>query len=96
MKLVTYTHGAIARPGLLVLGSGVGSGPNEGAAGPVVLDLLRAIAWADGKTSGAPKSERPLVEKFGDSVLGFIEHARDARPLATEALAAHGRGELPA
>ncbi len=98
MKLVTYTHGAIARPGLLVsMTSPAGSGPET--SGAVVLDLLRSLAWVDGKTSSArarePQSERPLVEKFGNSVLGFIEHARDARPLAVEALAAHGRGELP-
>jgi fumarylacetoacetate (FAA) hydrolase len=94
MKLVTYTHGAIARPGLLV--SAQDASRTDDATGAVVLDLLRSIAWVDGKTSGAPKSERPLVEKFGDSVLGFIERARDARPLAIEAIAAHARGELPA
>src|SRR4029078_4596161 len=33
---------------------------------------------------------------FGDSVLGFIENARDARPLAVAALAAFSHGELPA
>jgi fumarylacetoacetate (FAA) hydrolase len=81
MKLVTYTHGAIARPGLLV--------------DSTVLDLVRAMGWVDGKASGA-KNERAIAEKFGDSVLGFIEKARDARPLAVEALAAFGRGELPA
>jgi fumarylacetoacetate (FAA) hydrolase len=96
MKLVTYTHGAIARPGLLVPAQNAAK--TDDASGAVVLDLLRSLAWIDGKTSGGggPKSERPLVEKFGDSVLGFIERARDARPLAVEAIAAHGRGELPA
>jgi fumarylacetoacetate (FAA) hydrolase len=82
MKLVTYTHGAIARPGLLV-------------ADDTILDLIRAMAWVDGKQSGA-KDERVFAEKYGDSVLGFIQHALDARPLAAEAIAAHGRKELPA
>ena len=86
MKLVTYTHGAIARPGLLVT-NGEGS---------VVLDLIRSIAWVDGKKNAATSDERALAARFGDSVLGFIEHERDVRPLAKEALAAHGRGELPA
>ena len=86
MKLVTYTHGAIARPGLLVT-DGKGS---------VVLDLIRSIAWVDGKKNAATSDERALAEKFGDSVLGFIQHEHDVRPLAVEALAAHGRGELPA
>jgi fumarylacetoacetate (FAA) hydrolase len=88
MKLVTYTHGAIARPGLLV---------TAGADLPeaTVLDLVRAIGWVDGKERGA-KDERTIAEKFGASVLGFVENARDGRPLAVEALAAFGRGELPA
>ena len=99
MKLVTYTHGAIARPGLLVTSgtrdAGEATGADAARSEARVLDLLRAMAWVDGKQSGAPKSERPFAEKFGDSVLHFIERARDARPLAVEALAAHGRGELP-
>jgi fumarylacetoacetate (FAA) hydrolase len=86
MKLVTYTHGAIARPGLLV-----GDPGSE-----TILDLLRAMAFVDGRRSGAPKDERTFASRFGDSVLGFIEHAGDARPLAALALTAHGRGELPA
>lgn len=91
MKLVTYTHGAIARPGLLVTSEGGGGGEGGGT----VLDLLRALAWVDGKQGAAAKDERGLADKFGDSVLGFIERARDARPLAVEAIAAHARGELP-
>jgi fumarylacetoacetate (FAA) hydrolase len=86
MKLVTYTHGTIARPGLLVTSP---AGKSE------VLDLIRSIAWVDGK-SGAAKDERTLAEKFGDSVLGFVERHREARPLANDAIAAYGRGELPA
>ncbi len=87
MKLVTYTHGAIARPGLLVT-----SGDSLTEA--TVLDLVRAIAFVDGQASGA-KDERLVAEKYGNSVLGFVEKAHEARPLATEALAAFGRGELP-
>lgn len=91
MKLVTYTLGAqaspIARPGLLV---------TSGDSAAVVLDLIRALAWIDGKQSGAPKDERALADKFGATVLGFIERAVEARPLAVAALAAHARGELPA
>ncbi|MDB4934615.1 MAG: Catechol pathway protein [Labilithrix sp.] len=93
MKLVTYTHGAIARPGLLVTAPGV---KTDDASGAVVLDLIRSLAWVDGRKNAAAKDERAFAEKFGDSVLGFIEHAVDARPLAADAIAAHGRGELPA
>jgi fumarylacetoacetate (FAA) hydrolase len=89
MKFVTYVRGASSqRPGLLVTSDGDG--------GTVILDLLRALAWVDGKKSSAAKDEHALAEKLGGSVLGFIEHAGEARPLAEAALAAHGRGELPA
>ena len=90
MKLVTYTHGAIARPGLLVTSS------DSEPKGAVVLDLIRAVAWVDGKKTQVPSDERAHAEKFGDSVLGFVERESVVRPLAVEALAAHGRGELPA
>lgn len=87
MKLVTYTHGAIARPGLLVT-----SGEDMQRA--TVIDLVRALGWVDGKVSGT-QDERTIAEKFGNTVLGFIENERHARPLATAALAAFERGELP-
>jgi fumarylacetoacetate (FAA) hydrolase len=89
MKLVTYTHGAIARPGLLVTSA------DGNAATGVVLDLLRSMAWVDGNRSAPPSDERAIADKLGDSVLGFIERESVARPLAVEALAAHARGELP-
>lgn len=93
MKLVTYVRAASdqqQRPGLLVTSGG---GSRKGA---LILDLLRSMAWADGRQSGGAKSERALAEKLGGSVLGFIEHAHEARPLAEAALAAHARDELPA
>jgi hypothetical protein len=98
MKLVTYTHGAIARPGLLVTSPDAkdATAKSDDASGAVVLDLVRALGWVDGKRNGAASDERVLAEKFGDSVLGFIEHARDARPLALDAVAAYGRGDMPA
>lgn len=79
MKLVTYSHGAERRSGLLV------AAPGQSAL-QTVLDLSLAIAWAD----------RAAADKhLADTVLGFVEHARDARPLADAALAAFARGELP-
>jgi fumarylacetoacetate (FAA) hydrolase len=97
MKLVTYTHGAIARPGLLVTSPDAkdATAKSDDASGAMVLDLVRALGWVDGKRNGTTSDERVLAEKFGDSVLGFIEHARDARPLALDAIAAYGRGDLP-
>ena len=93
MKLVTYTQGAIVRAGLLVT-AGPGAPGAPALAEATVLDLVRAIGWVDGKERGA-KDERTIGEKFGDSVLGFIAKAHEARPLATDAIALFGRGELP-
>ena len=95
MKLVTYTHGAIARPGLLVTSGGASPDANA-ASGAVVLDLIRSVAWVDGKKTPSEADERTLADEFGDSVLGFIERDRKVRPLAVEALAAYARGALPA
>jgi fumarylacetoacetate (FAA) hydrolase len=81
MKLVTYTASSqAARPGLL--------------AGDAILDLLRALTWVDKKRGGA-RDERTVGAHYGASVLGFVEHAKEARPLAEEALSAHAKGELP-
>src|SRR5688572_3384568 len=100
MKLVTYTFeqapDSIAsnrgrptalteRPGLLV---------GDSLSNATVIDLLRAFAWSDRKRGGA-RDEHSVIAEYGKSVLGFIEHARDARPVAEEILAAHKKGELP-
>ncbi len=100
MKLVTYTFDqapdSIAsnrgrptalteRPGLLV---------GDSLVNATVIDLLRALTWSDRKRGGA-RDEHSVIAEYGGSVLGFIEHARDARPVAEEILAAHKKGELP-
>ena len=93
MKLVTYTreskNSPIARPGLLVTSA------NGALTGATILDAIRAMAWVDGKRGTKATDERAFAEKCGASVLGFIEHDTEARPLADAALAAHARGELP-
>ena len=76
MKLVTYSVGSDKRSGLVV-------GKDNGT----VVDLARAIAWAD---------KAAADKHLADTVLGFVEHARDARPLADKAIAAFEKGELPA
>jgi fumarylacetoacetate (FAA) hydrolase len=102
MKLVTYTYehapDSIAtgarparhsahgeRPGLLV---------GDDLANATVIDLLRALAFVDRKRGGA-RDEHSVIAEYGASVLGFIEHAKDARPAADEVLAAHAKGALP-
>lgn len=54
-------------------------------AGSSILDLARAVAAIDGKAA----------HDLATSVLGFIEHEKDLRPLAQEALAAYAHGSLP-
>jgi fumarylacetoacetate (FAA) hydrolase len=86
MKLVTYTlAGQRARSGLLVE-SDRGDG--------TVLDLVRAMAWVD-RGRGGSHDEATTARQYGDTVLAFVERASLARPAAEEALAAHGRGDLP-
>lgn len=85
MKLVTYQKDGSARPGLLVGGD---------LATAEIVDMLRAFAWVDRRRGGA-RDEHTIAAQYGASVLAFVERAREARPLAEEALAAHGRGELP-
>jgi fumarylacetoacetate (FAA) hydrolase len=87
MKLVTYVqNGGSARAGLLVL--------KDGASG-AVIDLARALAWVDGKTSSTLQQGSDALT-MGSSVLAFVQHATKARPMADAALAAFDRGELPA
>lgn len=83
MKLVTYSVGG--QPGRAGLLTGDGSS---------ILDLLRALTWVDRRRGGA-RDERTVGGHYGASVLGFVEHAKEARPLAEEALAAHAAKELP-
>ncbi len=102
MKLVTYTtghHGSLnannansaptARAGLLVTSKGEDPGSAQ------VLDLARALSWVERHRAGGAQLAQDLTEGFGKTVLGFIEHSGDARPLAVEALSAHSGGHLP-
>jgi fumarylacetoacetate (FAA) hydrolase len=51
-----------------------------------VIDLSRAIAWVD---KGAAD------KRLADTVLAFVENAKDVRPLADRAIAAYDKGDLP-
>jgi len=85
MKLVTYTAGGPARSGLFV-GDDLGKG--------TVIDLVRGLGWVARRRGGA-RDEAAVIAQYGTTVLAFVERARETRPVADEALAAHGRGDLP-
>jgi fumarylacetoacetate (FAA) hydrolase len=83
MKLVTYSFEGHARPGILA-----------GDDLDTVVDLLRAMTWVERQKGGA-RDERTVAAQYGGSVLGFVEHAREARPVADAALSALARRDLP-
>ena len=81
MKLVTFNHGSgHDRPGVLV--------------GSDVIDLVRAFAWYE-HGHGRRCDERHTGELYGSSVLGFVERAARARPVADEVVAAFEKDVLP-
>lgn len=72
MKLVTFRRGAELRPGIVVQDR--------------ILDLRAAFAHRE-REAGRDASEGAVCERYGASVLGFIERADVARPEAEELLA---------
>lgn len=70
----------------LVTYSAPGSAPRAGILhDDVVIDLARGIGFVEKREADARLT----------TVLGFVELAHDARPIADAAVAAHGKGELP-
>jgi len=84
MKLVTFRERSPSggeRGGILV--------------GDAVLDLEACLAWSE-RDCGRDESVAAVRGRYGEGVLGFVEHHRTARPAADAALAAHHSRELPA
>lgn len=80
MKLVTTATDRGLRPGVVVKNR--------------ILDLLGAFAWHE-RQSGTTASEASVAAKYGDSVLGFIQRAHVARPVADTLVAKADEGLLP-
>lgn len=72
MKLVTFRRGSELRFGAI--------------AGDRILDLLAAFALHE-RGAGRDDSEPAVAARYGGSVLGFIERAGEARPVAEALLA---------
>ncbi len=78
MKLVTFRYPAgHDRAGILV--------------GDHVIDLARAFASYD-HARGHRCDEAHVFDRYGRGVLGFVEHASRARPVADEIVEAYARG----
>jgi fumarylacetoacetate (FAA) hydrolase len=80
MKLVTFRTDAHDRGGILV--------------GDVVLDLAGAFAWHEHR-AGHRCDTAHVEDRFGKGVLGFVQNAAEARPIADAIVAAHAKKELP-
>ena len=62
--------------------------------GERIVDLEAALRWLE-HDRGKKGDRASVVEKYGAGVLGFIEHAADARPAADEITARAAGGKLP-
>jgi len=81
MKLVTFRYeNGHDRAGVL--------------AGDHVIDLARAFAWRE-HAHGRRCDEAHVLDQYGRGVLGFVERAAHARPVADEIVEAFARGGLP-
>ncbi|MGD0530218.1 MAG: fumarylacetoacetate hydrolase family protein [Polyangiaceae bacterium] len=80
MRLVTFRTDALDRGGILV--------------GDSVIDLAHAFAWHEHAARG--RCDLAYVEhRYGRGILGFVENAAKARPVADAIVAAHLAKKLP-
>jgi fumarylacetoacetate (FAA) hydrolase len=84
MKLVTFRIDARDRAGILV----------QGGDAPLVMDLARGLAWLE-RRAKRPDDPARIAERYGRGVLGFIKHAKRARPAADELVRAWEAGDVP-
>jgi fumarylacetoacetate (FAA) hydrolase len=80
MKLVTFRTDAHDRGGILV--------------GDAVIDLAHALSWHEHR-AGRRCDAAHVADRYGKGVLGFVEHAAEARPAADEIVRAWEKKELP-
>jgi fumarylacetoacetate (FAA) hydrolase len=99
MKLVTFrSEGGGDRAGVLVGEESLGHAAEHEATKPTtaqVLDLAPAFAWHEHR-AGRRTDPSSVEGRYGRGVLGFIEHAEEARPAADAIVAACESGDLPA
>jgi fumarylacetoacetate (FAA) hydrolase len=81
MKLVTFEAMGEERGGILV--------------GDDVIDLASAFGWLE-KDRGRASSPEHVAERYGRGVLGFVQHAKDARHAADAIVERYEADALPA
>jgi fumarylacetoacetate (FAA) hydrolase len=83
MKLVTFERelNAEQRGGIIV--------------GDAVIDLAPAFRWFE-RESGRRSEEADVRDRYGAGILGFIEHAAEARPAADEIVRRYEAKRTPA
>jgi fumarylacetoacetate (FAA) hydrolase len=81
MKLVTFRSGSQDRGGVLE--------------GDDVIDLAHAFAWHEHQ-AGRPSDDVAIKTRFGDGVLGFVEHESAARAASDVIVDAFRADRLPA
>ena len=69
MKLVTFEATGTQSAGVVV--------------GDVVIDLATAFTWFE-RDSGRASDTAHMRDRYGAGILGFVEHAKEARPAADE------------
>jgi fumarylacetoacetate (FAA) hydrolase len=67
MKLVTFETGGRESGGILI--------------GDVVMDLAVAFSWFE-RESGRASDEARVADRYGRGILGFVQHAKNARAAA--------------
>src|SRR5215467_1346282 len=82
MKLVTFRTHAHDRAGIL-------------AADGTIIDLAHAFAWFEHE-AGRRCGDLAVTERYGKGVLGFVEHAAEARLVADAIVARLAEKKLPA
>jgi fumarylacetoacetate (FAA) hydrolase len=80
MKLVTFAVNGAERGGIVQR--------------ETVIDLGTAFAWLE-RDRGRASDATPLHDRYGAGILGFVEHASDARPAADEIVQRLEAGRAP-
>ncbi len=62
--------------------------------GDTILDLAGCFSWFEHRAN-KPCSEADVEAKYGRGVLGFVQHASIARPVADEIVALYAKGGVP-
>lgn len=92
MKLVSYLEGGRPRHGVLLGEEATSTGP---AAGCEILDLHRAFV-AHERDQGREGGAADVIARYGDGMLGLIEHGDAALIAARAVVKRAGEGALPA